>query len=464
MSSNIDALNVTEVIDRARLSRLQLWVICVCTLVIVLDGFDVQAIAFAGPAIAAEWQMATSALGPILGAGLVGMAVGALVLGPLGDVFGRKAAITVSVLTFGSMSLLTAWASNESQIMLLRFLTGLGLGGAMPNATALMAEYAPARLRNLTISIIFLGFPLGGIVGGLIAAEIIPVWGWRSVFIVGGVLPIVLATLILWRMPESVRFLVAKKAAQTKQIDRIMKRIEPKLEHDNNIRYSLGEASAQTKKLLVKHLFDRGYKLDTVLLWIVFFVNLLVIYFLISWLPTLMVESNFNISQATRTAVALNVGGAIGALVLAWLIARNGSRSMLLLFFVAGAISTILIGQVAVPADSPAVNPVISLALIMSATFFAGFFIFGAQIGMNVLAASIYPTYVRSTGVGWALGIGRIGSILGPVIGGILLGLGLGMGFYFLAFGLILLVAAGASFALSRHQAPVDRTLASPVQ
>ena len=219
----------------------------------------------------------------------------------------------------------------------------------------------------------------------------------------------------------------------------------------------------QTKKFLVKHLFDRGYKLDTVLLWIVFFVNLLEIYFLISWLPTLMVESNFDISQATRTAVVLNVGGAIGALVLAWLIARNGSRSMLLLFFVAGAISTIAIGQVAVPADSPAVNPVISLVLIMSATFFAGFFIFGAQIGMNVLAASIYPTYVRSTGVGWALGIGRLGSILGPVIGGILLGLGLGMGFYFLAFGLILLVAAGASFALSRHQAPVDRTLASPV-
>ena len=191
MNGNIDALNVTEVIDRARLSGLQLWVICVCTLIIVLDGFDVQAIAFAGPAIAAEWQMATSALGPILGAGLVGMAVGALFLGPLGDVFGRKAAITVSVLTFGSMSLLTAWASNESQIMLLRFLTGLGLGGAMPNATALMAEYAPARLRNLTISIIFLGFPLGGIVGGLVAAEIIPVWGWPSVFIVGGVLPIV---------------------------------------------------------------------------------------------------------------------------------------------------------------------------------------------------------------------------------------------------------------------------------
>ena len=451
MSGVTGRTDVTEVVDQGGISGLQLWVICICIIVIVLDGFDVQAIAFAAPAIAGDFQIVTSAMGPILGAGLVGMALGALVLGPLGDIYGRKAAICTSVLLFGLMTLLTALASNEQQLIALRFLTGLGLGGALPNATALMSEYAPRRLRNLMISVIFVGFPLGGITGGMIAAEIIPRFGWQSLFIVGGVLPLVVGIVVLVAMPESIRFLVMKRPDKRDRLVAILNRIDRSRHYTAGDDFHLPEQAARVEKFIVRHLFDKGYGRDTVLLWIVFFVNLMEIYFLISWIPSLLVDAAFTLVHATQAAVVLNLGGAVGPLVLAWLTARFGTRKMLCTFYLLGAASVALIGQIPVPDAAGAGAPAVDLGIVLISTFLAGFFVFGAQIGMNALAASIYPTYVRSTGIGWALGIGRLGSILGPLVGGMLLGMSLGMPAYFFIFGAVLIVAM-IGVALIRRQ------------
>ncbi len=429
---------VSELIDGRPLSGVQWWVLGLCTLVVLLDGFDVQAAAFTGPALAAAWQLERSTMGPIFAAGLAGMAVGALLLGPLGDRYGRRPALLLSVLAFGSCTLLTGWAQNFEQLLTLRFLTGLGLGGALPNTTALISEYAPRRHRNLCVAVTFLGIPLGGIVGGLLASWLLPRYGWPSVYIVGGLAPLALVPL-LWRMlPESISFLVT--TGQTTQAGAILRRI------DRTATASLKAAEAEPKasNFPVRALFDPGYGSDTLKLWAAFFANLIAVYFLISWIPTLVVEAGFDLRFATWATVALNLGGAIGPLLLARLTTRHGTRLALPGILLLAALSVVITGRVGQ-----------SLPLLLALVFCCGFFTFGAQISLNTLAAHIYPTRARSTGVGWALGIGRIGSILGPLVGGVLLQMKLGLPTYFLAFSTLLIAAAVAAFSVRRQQPAV---------
>ncbi|MCG2635157.1 MAG: aromatic acid/H+ symport family MFS transporter [Gammaproteobacteria bacterium] len=430
--------SVEALIDEGPVKPLQWWVVVLCTLVIVFDGFDVQAIAFTAPVLMTEWALAKGSLGPVFGAGLVGMALGALILGPLGDTFGRKSAILISVATFSLFSLLTATATSYEGLFAYRLLTGLGLGGALPNATALIAEYAPRRLRNLMISLIFLGIPIGGMTGGVLAAEIIPYWGWEGVFLLGGLGPLLLLPVLMLALPESLRFLANRGVKREVALKKVLIRLQ--IEPDTVVMAAPPEA---TRSLPLVQLFKEGLARDTVLLWATFFLNLMAIYFLISWIPSLLVSAGYGVSDGAYTAVVLNLGGAIGPLLLAWLIGRFGSRLMLVIYFLCAALAVALLGR---SADH--------LALVMLMTFLAGFFTFGAQIGLNALAASIYPTTARSTGVGWALGVGRIGSILGPVLGGVLLALGWAMPGYFGLFGLILLVAVLTILLVDRHQRP----------
>jgi AAHS family 4-hydroxybenzoate transporter-like MFS transporter len=292
-------------------------------------------------------------------------------------------------------------------VLAYRFLTGLGLGGAMPNIIALTSECAPERLRATLVTVMFCGFPLGAVLGGLLSAKLIAAFGWPSVFLLGGVLPLVLVPVLLAWMPESLRFLARKQAEPLAGVP-------------------------------VRQLFTGGRAAGTVLLWIVFFANLLLLYFLINWLPTVLQRSGLPLERAIIGTVVLNAGGIAGGILLGWLVDKRGPYGVLLAAYVLGALCVAAIGS------APA-----AVAGVIAIVFFAGFFIIGSQFCMNALAAGAYPTAARATGVGWALGVGRIGSIIGPVVGGMLLSLGWEPGTLFLVAAGPAAVSAVAVWLLS---------------
>lgn len=429
------AHTVPRLIDQRPLSGLQWWVLGLCTLVVLLDGLDLQAAAFTGPAIAAQWQLERSSMGPIYAMGLAGGAIGALLMGPIGDRYGRRPALLLSVLAFGSATLLTAWVQNFEQLLVMRLLTGIGLGGAMPNTTALMSEYAPRRLRNLCVAVTLMGIPLGGIVGGLLASWLLPRYGWTSVYIAGGIAPLATLPLLWRRLPESLAFLADQDAAL--RTGKLASRIDP----------AASEPAAPTtatpgkRDFPVRLLFEPGYAGDTIKLWITFFTSLIALNFLMSWTPSLVMEAGFELRHTAWAAVALNLGGVTGPLLVAALTGRYGTHVLLPATLLLAAVSVAITGRVG---DS--------LPLLLALTFCSGFFAFGAQIGLTALSAYVYPTHARATGVGWTIGIGRIGAVFGPLLGGLLLQMKLGLPNYFLAISSVLVIAALSTFLIRRHQ------------
>lgn len=425
------SINVVEVIDEAKIGRTQILVLLVCSLVAIFDGFDLQAIAFTGPVIAQQLRIEATALGFIFSAALMGMTVGALLAGLLGDHFGRKVAVGLSMATFGLFTLATASAESGRELLVYRFLTGLGVGGAIPSITTLTAEYAPARLRVMLIACMSIGIPLGGVFGGLLAARIIPIWGWESVFYVGGIVPLLLLPVVGKMLPESLHFFVTKGGEKsTATVVRVLNQIDPSGRYTERDSFLLPEAGRHG--LSVAQLFGEGLARNTLLLWLAFFVNLLAMYFLMSWLPSILVDAGFVVSKAINVSTLFSLGGALGSLLLAYLMSKYGSRQMLTWFFFIAAL--LCVAVVRLVASSP--------PLLMLIIFLSGFLTISAQVGMNAMAASIYPSSIRATGVGWALGVGRIGAIAGPVIGGVLAALRLGIQGYFLIFGLVLMIAA----------------------
>ncbi|MEH6503254.1 MAG: MFS transporter [Cycloclasticus sp.] len=432
-------LEMSDIIENNRLGGFQKLVMFFCALVIVFDGFDVLAIAFAAPALSAALDIPKSELGYVFSAGLVGMMVGALVLGPVGDKYGRRYAVIASVFVFGLCTLLTGFIESYDELVLLRFLTGLGLGGAMPNATALMTEYVSNRHRNIAVAVIFLGMPIGGITGGLLASEIIPVFGWSSLFYVGGIMPLLLVPILLFWLPESPRFLVEHDDDNDEVLRVIARKIEVKETISDSAIFA--HHIEEKKHFPVKALFMEGRAKDTALIWMVFFFNLMVVYFLYSWIPTLLVQAGYDLAEASRTVVVLNVGGALAPFLFSKLIRSFGSKIVLSSCFLLGSISMIAVGQLGS-----------SLNLVMILSFFAGFFIVGGQISLNALSSYMYPTHIRSTGVGWANGIGRSGSIFGPLLAGALVTASFGLNVNFIVFGVLCLITATASFFITNHE------------
>src|SRR5712691_1914851 len=446
------SVNVAEVISEAEIGRTQILVLMVCALVTILDGFDLQAIAFTGPVIAQQWRIEATALGVIFSAALVGMTLGAVLIGMLGDHFGRKVAVGLSVATFGVFTLATASADSYKELLVYRFLTGLGVGGAIPSVTTLTAEYAPARLRVRMIAVMSIGIPLGGVFGGLLAAQMIPVWGWKSVFYTGGVLPLLLLPLVATMLPESLHFLVTKGGEKSNStVVRILNRINPSGRYTERDAFLMSEV--RMRGLLVKHLFGSGLARNTLLLWLAFFINLLALFFLMTWLPSILVDAGFVISKAINVSVLFSLGGAIGALLLAQLMTTYGSRRMLTVFFSLAAFLCVVV--VRLIGSSP--------FFLMLVIFLSGFLTISAQVGMNAMAASIYPTAIRATGVGWALGLGRVGAITGPVIGGILASSRLDIQGYFLIFGLVLTIAAIAVALIQFNDKPARQPGGEPM-
>ena len=340
-------------------------------------------------------------------AGLFGLMLGALAFGPIADRFGRRPVLVFCTLFFGVLSLLTVTADSVRSLTVLRFLTGLGLGGAMPNAIAPTTEYAPRRIRATTVMIMFCGFSIGAALGGVAAASLISHFGWKSVFVLGGIVPCVALPFLAALLPESIRYLVVQ-GGRGEQVAATLRRIDPDVQIPEGATFTVEEHKA--KGFAVPQLFAEGRGAFTLLIWVVFFMSLLDLYFLTSWLPTIIHDAGLSVRSAVLITSTYQWGGVIGALLLGQLFDRFSPFVTLALTYLAASAFVLLIGTAGT-----------SIGVLILTVFGAGFCVVGGQIGANALTASSYPTPIRSTGVGWALGIGRIGSIIGPAIGGLLL-------------------------------------------
>jgi AAHS family 4-hydroxybenzoate transporter-like MFS transporter len=428
-------VDVVEFIDAQPVGGFQLKLLLTCAAVLFLDGFDTQAIGFVAPSLAKEWGLTKAALGPVFSAGLFGLMIGALVFGPLADRIGRRKIIIFSTLAFGIGTLVTAFVQDVHALLAIRFLTGLGLGGAMPNAIAMTSEFNPRRRRATMVMIMFCGFSVGAALGGFLAAALIPHFGWRSVFVVGGLAPMLLVPVLALRLPESVRFLALSGRAN-ERVAQLLRLVNPKAAFAPATPFVVHEPALAGIPVL--HLFKDGRTLVTLLLWVVFFMSLLDIYFLANWLPTVLNDLGATVSVAALIGSMLQIGGVVGTFALGSIIDRFSFRALTLVYFI-GVFAVGAIGQLGH-----------SVVLVSLAIFVAGFCIVGGQIAANALAAAFYPTSVRSTGVGWALGVGRVGSIIGPLVGGVLLSMKWSTASVFICAAAAALCAALAAFCLSR--------------
>lgn len=407
-------VDVVAVIDRNKFSPLQWWIMLLCFLTIAADGFDTVAVGYVGPALAEQWEVSKLALGPLFSASLVGLAFGALVAGPLGDRFGRKRILIASVLFFGVCTLLSAYAGSMMQLIVLRLLTGLGLGAAMPNSVTLLSEYSPLKHRSLLVNLMFCGFTLGASGGGFAAAWMIPNLGWESIFVLGGIAPIVLAVALL-AMPESIRFMVVS-GRPANEITKVLKHIDKTLT-ETKAGYTVPPHDTGAGKAPLAILFSPDYRLGSYLLWLTYFMGLVVYYLLTSWLPTLMHDAGFTTERAAVMTALLSLGAGLGPLICGWLMDRYNSYRVVAVSFLLAGCFVWAVG-----------NSLMNIEALPWLIFTTGVFLAGALTSMPVLASSFYPTRARASGVAWMLGVGRFGGVVGAFSGGPLLGAGYSIG------------------------------------
>lgn len=396
--------DIQAFINEHPFSKYQWMILVLCFVTVAMDGFDTAIIGFIASDLVSEWGVEKSALGPVMSAALVGLAVGALTAGPMADRIGRKKVLIMSIIVFGGFSLLTAFASSLNQLTALRFLTGLGLGAAMPNAATLMSEYAPERRRALLVNLMFVGFPIGSSMGGFISAWLIPHYGWQSVLILGGVMP--LAVILVFLLPESARYLVVKNRSQ-QQIGAILRRIAPVPDATHFVLHETGQVK---EKSALGVIFSPRYALGTVMLCLTYFMGLLIFYLLTSWLPLLIRETGATLSQASIITALFPLGGGIGVLVLGALMDKFNPNKVVAVGWLLTGVFVCLVGF-----------STSSLVLMGVMVFIAGTIMNGAQSSMPALAAGFYPTQGRATGVAWMLGLGRFGGILGAFSGAFLM-------------------------------------------
>lgn len=433
------ALDVQRFIDTQRFSAFQWLVFVLGFLVMVLDGYDTVAMGFVAPSLVHEWGIARSALGPVMSAALVGVAIGALLTGPIVDRYGRKVMLVLSVIWFGAWTLMSGHAQTIGELTALRFLTGLGLGAAMPNAVTLMSEYAPTRARSLVVNAMFSGFSFGLMAGGVAAAWLIPVAGWRSVLVAGGVGPILLSVPLCLLLPESVHFLDARPDQFTKVL-RILKRIAPQASLEDAM-FSAPQPSspgARGKAALALILSPR-YRLPTLLLWVAYFMALLTWYLLAGWMPMLFQDSGFSAKDGALIASLMPLGGVLGNLCAGWLMDRWTARRTITLAF-------LLTGALVLIAGQCAGHPVL-LGILL---FASGIVVTAPVTSMASYAAALYPTEGRATGVAWMFGIGRFGGVASAFVGAALLGFGWTISAVFSLLVVPSLIAAVALWAIGQ--------------
>ncbi|MGY8706073.1 aromatic acid/H+ symport family MFS transporter [Bradyrhizobium sp. 18BD] len=401
-------LDIQSFFDNRPVGFFQWKVLIICLIVLILDGFDVVAMGFIAPSIVSDWHIAREALGPVLSAGLFGLAIGALAGGPLADRFGRKVVIISAILFFGLMSFASAYSPDLTTLTIFRFLTGLGLGASQPNAATLVAEYAPKRRRALFVTVVYCGFTLGAAAGGFLSAGLIQSFGWSSILIVGGVVPILFAVAFIPLMPESARFLALKHKHRSALVA-IVNRIEPGTA-DLSTEFVIHE-EAHAGKGAIKLILSSGFLLPTLTLWVGLFMNLLTVYLLNSWLPIMIKDAGFTLQEAALIGAMGQVGGTLGNIAIGWEMDRWNPHKVLIGTLFAAGVIALLIG-----------SQTHSEPVLMVLIFAIGYCINSSNTGWTALAASFYPTEMRATGTSWMTGIGRFGAISGASVGAVILG------------------------------------------
>jgi AAHS family 4-hydroxybenzoate transporter-like MFS transporter len=394
-----EVFDVADVIERQKLGARQWLIVFLCGLVMLIDGFDTQAISYAAPMIAKEWHLAPNVLGSIFSAGLVGLMIGYLVVAPLSARVGHKRMLLASIVAFASFTALTVCASGVSELIALRVLTGIGLGAAAPSAVSLACEYTPARVRSTSVLLVYLGFSLGFVLAGFTSGELIPRYGWTSLMLCGAIAPVLLLfPLVLW-LPESLMSL-QKSGNDDARIRNELRRLFPRMEDLGNATFrSLEKVEVRPG---VASLFTQGRLVGTLMLWLVFSVNLAEFYFMQSWLPKMLTDLKYSGANVVWITSLPMIAGVIGAAPLGLAMDRIGPYLTLSCLYAVGAIAMWLVGGAFTP----------DVGWLAVTVFIAGFCI--------RLAAVFYPQSLRSTGLGWALGLGRLGGIAGPMLAGML--------------------------------------------
>ena len=403
MSTN--KVNINTLIDEAKFTPFHWGVLLWCLLIIIFDGYDLIIYGVALPLLMQEWALSTVQAGLLASTALFGMMFGAMSFGTLSDKIGRKKTIMICVALFSGFTFLGSFASNPTEFGILRFLAGLGIGGVMPNVVALMTEYAPKRIRSTLVALMFSGYAIGGMSSALLGAWLVPQFGWKIMFLLAGT-PLLLLPVIWKFLPESLMYLTVKK--ETEKAHVIIQKLSPEQQITAQTEFVLNEVKKGDEAPL-KALFQQGRSFSTFMFWLAFFMCLLMVYALGSWLPKLMIQAGYSLGASMIFLFALNIGGMIGAIGGGALADRFHIKKVLVIMFVCGAAALILLGF-----NSPQIVLYTLISVAGAATI-------GSQILLYTFVAQYYPSTVRSTGMGWASGIGRIGAIVGPVLTGALL-------------------------------------------
>jgi AAHS family 4-hydroxybenzoate transporter-like MFS transporter len=401
-------IDVTGAINKAPISPIQWRIFALLFIVVLLDGYDTQCVAFVAPVISKAWGLKPGSFGPIFSAGLFGSVIGSLLIGPLADRVGRKLLILASIIIFTVFTGTCALATSFSELLTYRVLAGIGLGGALVNCLPVASEFSPERKRTLVVSSCLWGFPFGAVFGGLFAGDLMAAYGWQAVFIVGVILPLLLLPFVFVWLPESIRYMTLPGENRGKDIASILNKIDPKGFYQESDRFYLPEPP--TARGNVKELFGPGLMTGTLLLWLSGFCSLIMVYLLINWIPTALNQAGISVKVAAMGTSMLSFAGILGNILIARAV---GARSPL--WMIAGAY---LLGAVAVATIGFSTH---SVATAMTAIFFTGFFVIGGQITMTAYGTNFYPTAIRSTGMGFFQAAGRIGSLIGPLLGGAVL-------------------------------------------
>ncbi len=446
-------IDVNAVVDNARFTRFHWTVMCLCALLLVFDGYDLFIFGVVLPALMKEWQLSPVQAGALGSYALFGMMFGAFVFGPLADRIGRKKGIAISFALFSIATFLSGFSKSPTEFGIYRFIAGLGCGGLMPNAVALMSEYAPKRAKSTLVAIMFSGYSLGGVLCAGLGIYMLPRFGWQSMFFAAAA-PLVMLPVILRKLPESVGFML--RNGQFAKAREVLGTMAPELQIRADTQLVQSLAKGEGAPML--DLFRGGRALGTFMIWLSFFCCLLMVYALGSWLPKLMASAGYSLGSSLSFLLMLNFGGVVGAIAGGWLGDRFSLPKVVVAYFAFGTVSIGLLGF-----NSP--MPVLYLLIAI-----AGATTIGTQILLYANTAQFYPMVIRSTGIGWASGVGRIGAIVGPLLGGALLAAALPLKWNFLAFavpGLVAALAIGIFMLRYRHGAAAAETApslsASPV-